>query len=107
MFFDNEKYFQFVDRCQKAGINVPIIPGLKPLVTKKHLEVLPKIFHLEMPQDLIKEVNKATTDQAVAQVGIDWCVFQSRELKKAGVPVLHYYTMSKSPAVKEIASKVF
>lgn len=107
MFFDNEKYFQFVEKCKKAGINVPIIPGLKPLVTKKHLEVLPKIFHLEMPQDLIKEVNRATTDQAVSQVGIDWCVFQSRELKKAGVPVLHYYTMSKSPAVKEIASKVF
>lgn len=107
MFFDNAKYFEFVDRCRKVGINVPIIPGLKPLVTKKHLEVLPKIFHLEMPEGLVQEVEKASDDKAVAQIGIDWCVMQSRELKKAGVPVLHYYTMSKSPAVKEIASKVF
>jgi methylenetetrahydrofolate reductase (NADPH) len=107
MFFDNAHYFDFVARCRKAGINIPIIPGLKPLVTKKHLEILPKMFHLTMPQDLVSAVEKATDEKAVAQIGLEWCVNQSKELKKAGVPVLHYYTMSKSTATKKIASQVF
>ncbi|MFN8437785.1 MAG: methylenetetrahydrofolate reductase [NAD(P)H] [Cytophagales bacterium] len=106
MFFDNTKFFEFVEKCRNAGINVPIIPGLKPLVTKRQLEILPKVFHLQIPEDLKNAVLRAD-DAAVSQIGIEWCVQQSKELKKAGVPVLHYYTMSKSTATKKIASQVF
>lgn len=107
MFFDNKKYFEFVDLCRKEGINVPIIPGLKPLSTKKQMTVLPSIFHIDLPEDLADAVEKAKDNEAVKKVGIEWCVQQSKELMKAGVPVLHYYTMSKSQAVREIASQLF
>ncbi|MFQ3576258.1 MAG: methylenetetrahydrofolate reductase [NAD(P)H] [Cytophagales bacterium] len=107
MFFDNQKFFEFVKLCKDNGINVPIIPGLKPLTTKKQLTILPSIFHLDIPEALSNEVLKAKDAESVKRIGIDWCIEQSKELKKAGVPVLHYYTMSKSDAIKEIASKVF
>lgn len=107
MFFDNQKYFEFVDLCRKEGINVPIIPGLKPFATKKQLTVLPSIFHIDLPEDLAEAVEKAKDNEAVKQIGIEWCVQQSKELMKSGVPVLHYYTMSKSQAIREIASKLF
>lgn len=107
MFFDNTKYFEFVDLCRSNGINVPIIPGLKPLATEKQLFALPKIFHIDLPEDLVEEVQKAKTPKAVKEVGIEWCIAQSNELKKAGVPVLHYYTMGKSEATYQIASQVF
>lgn len=107
MFFDNQKYFDFVDLCRKEGINVPIIPGLKPFATKKQLTVLPSIFHIDLPEDLAEAVEKAKDNEAVKQIGIEWCVQQSKELMKSGVPVLHYYTMSKSQAIREIASKLF
>ncbi|TNE81082.1 MAG: methylenetetrahydrofolate reductase [NAD(P)H] [Bacteroidetes bacterium] len=107
MFFDNSKYFEFVDHCRANGINVPIIPGLKPLATKKQLFILPKIFHIDLPEDLVDEVEKAKNAEQVKEAGIQWCIAQSKELKKAGVPVLHFYTMGKSEATYRVASEVF
>lgn len=107
MFFDNQKYFSFVERCRAEGITVPIIPGLKPLSTRKQLTVLADIFHLEFPQDLVKEVEKCATDKEVRQVGIEWGIQQCKELLAYGVPVLHFYTMGKSDNVSQIARGVF
>ena len=107
LFFDNTKYFEFVDKCREAGITVPIIPGLKPLVTKRQLSILPQIFHVDIPDVLAIEVLKCKDNAAVRQVGIEWCIQQSKELLAAGVPVLHYYSMGKSKNIYEIASAVF
>lgn len=107
MFFDNSKFFAFVDSCRKAGIEVPIIPGLKPLATQKQLNLIPHRFHVDLPEALIKEVLKVKTKEAIRQVGIDWCVAQSKELIAAGVPFLHYYSMGKSDNIHNVASTVF
>ncbi len=107
LFFDNNKYFRFVDACRKGGINIPIIPGLKPLATRKQLTGLANIFHIEMPEDLVKAVDNCADDKAIKQIGIEWAIQQSKELKAAKVPVLHYYTMGLSEATKAIASEVF
>jgi methylenetetrahydrofolate reductase (NADPH) len=107
LFFDNKKYFEFVENCKNAGITIPIIPGLKPLATKKQLTALPKIFHIDIPQDLVDATENCKDDKAVKQVGIEWAIQQSKELKAAGVPVLHYYTMGLSEATKKIAQEVF
>jgi len=107
MFFDNKKYFEFVEKCRDMGITVPIIPGLKALATKSQLSVLPKMFHIDIPEELANEVEKCKDDKAVKRVGIEWAISQSKELKKAGVPCLHYYTMSRSEATIEIAKAVF
>ena len=105
LFFDNRKYFDFVRRCREAGITVPIIPGLKPLSTLRHLEVLPETFHVEIPEELAREV-KAHPD-SVKQIGTEWAITQSRELMKAGVPVLHYYTMSRTNNIQKIVAALF
>src|SRR6476620_5503264 len=102
MFFDNKKYFDFVDRCRAIGINVPIIPGLKPVYTKKQLTVLPKTFHIDLPTALSTEMNKCQSDESVEQLGTEWLLHQSKELKKAGVPVLHYYTLGKPHIVANV-----
>ena len=107
MFFDNKKYFEFVQKCKDFGINVPIIPGLKPLATKKQLNALPHRFHVDLPEDLIKQVIKCKDNKQVRQVGVEWCIEQSNQLKAAGVPFLHYYSMGKSDNVNEIAQAVF
>ena len=107
MFFDNKKFFDFVEICRKEGINVPIIPGLKPISTLKQLNMLPQRFHCDLPEELIKEVIKCKDNKEVKEVGIEWCMKQSKELKKAGVPFLHYYSMGKSMNIKRIASEVF
>ena len=107
MFFDNQKYFDFVDKCRKAGIEVPIIPGLKPLATKKQLNLLPHRFYVDLPEDLIVEVVKCKDNNAVREVGIEWCINQSKELQKAEIPVLHYYSMGRSSNIKEVAEAVF
>ena len=107
MFFDNKKFFDFVEICRKEGINVPIIPGLKPISTLKQLNILPQRFHCNLPEELIKEVIKCKDNKEVKEVGIEWCIEQSKELKKAGVPFLHYYSMGKSMNIKRIASKIF
>ena len=107
MFFDNKKYFSFVQQCREAGITVPIIPGIKVLTTKKQLTILPKTFHIDVPDELQDAVEKCKTDKEVKEVGIDWCISQSSELKKSGVACLHFYTMGTSDAVRRVAGKVF
>ncbi len=107
MFFDNQKYIDFVKKCRNEGIHVPIIPGIKPLTTKKQLTGLPRIFHLDMPDDLVKAAEACQTDKDVKQVGIEWCIQQCKELVDFGVPVLHFYTMSKSDPVAAIAKAIF
>jgi methylenetetrahydrofolate reductase (NADPH) len=107
MFFNNQQYFDFVDKCRALDIHVPIIPGLKPLATARQLDILPEIFHLEMPEALASEVKKCSNNAAIKQVGIEWAVEQGKELIQAGVPALHFYTMSKSDSVHAIASKLF
>ncbi len=107
MFFDNLKYFEFVDKCRESGINVPIIPGLKPLSTRKQMTLLPSIFHVDLPEELTNEVEKCKDNRQIREVGIEWCIKQSRELMANKVPCLHYYTMSKSAATKTIAESLF
>ncbi len=107
MFFDNQKYFDFVAKCRKEGITVPIIPGLKPVATKKQLNLIPHRFKVDLPDDLIMSVVKCKDNKAVRQVGIEWCISQSKELIKNGVPFVHYYSMGKSDNIKKIASEVF
>ncbi|TNE56170.1 MAG: methylenetetrahydrofolate reductase [NAD(P)H] [Bacteroidetes bacterium] len=107
MFFDNQKYFDFVDACRAIGINVPIIPGLKPIKTLQHASFLPKFFHIDFPEELSKEIVKCKDNKAVEQVGVEWGIHQSKELKAKKVPCIHYYTMSKSSSVKAIAKEIF
>ena len=107
MFFDNKKYFDFVEAARKEGINVPIIPGIKPIAIKKHLQLLPQVFKIDLPQDLIHDIEKCTDNKQVRKVGIEWAIHQSKELQAAGVPVLHYYSMGKSDNIKAIAEAVF
>lgn len=107
MFFDNQHYFDFVDKCRAAGITVPIIPGLKPVATKKQLNLIPHRFSVSLPDQLVMEVVKCKDNAAVRQAGIEWCVQQSKGLIQAGVPVLHYYSMGKSDNIREIASRIF
>lgn len=107
MFFDNAKYFAFVNACRAIGIEVPIIPGLKPIYNKKQVTVLPKIFHIDLPDDLSNEILACKDDAAVEQVGEEWLYNQSKELKKAGVPALHYYTLGRPHMVGNVVSKLF
>jgi len=107
MFFDNKKFFAFVDKCRANGITVPIIPGLKPIATKKQLNQIPHRFSVDLPDDLIMAVVKAKDNEAIRQIGIEWCIAQSRELVQAGIPVLHYYSMGKAENIKAIASEIF
>jgi methylenetetrahydrofolate reductase (NADPH) len=106
MFFDNEKYYAYVKACRDCGINVPIIPGLKPIYTKKQLTVLPKTFAIDLPTDLSNEILKCKNDEEVEQVGIEWLLQQSRDLKKNGVPVLHYYTLGKPHIVASVVKNL-
>jgi methylenetetrahydrofolate reductase (NADPH) len=106
MFFDNKKYFEYVKACRAAGINVPIIPGLKPIYTKKQLNVIPRTFHVDIPQVLANEILKCKSDADVEIVGTEWLLQQSKELKEAGVPVLHYYTLGKPNIVANVVKEV-
>ncbi len=106
-FFDNKYFFEFEKKCREMGITVPIIPGLKPIYRKSQIKALPSIFHVNLPEALVDEVEKAKDDKAAREIGVKWCIEQSKELKKAGVPVLHYYTMSRSSETIEIAREVF
>ncbi|MGQ0827719.1 MAG: methylenetetrahydrofolate reductase [NAD(P)H] [Bacteroidota bacterium] len=107
MFFDNSRYFEFVKMCKEMNINVPIIPGLKILTTKKQATLLPKIFKIDVPHDLLEEIEKCKTDAEVKEAGIEWCIAQSKELVKENVPCLHYYTMGTSEVTRRVASQVF
>jgi len=107
LFFDNNKYFDFVDKCREIGIDVPIIPGLKPITTLKHTTFLPKFFHIDFPKELSSELEKCNSNDDVYNVGIEWSIAQAKELMERGAPVLHFYTMGKGTAVKQIASQIF
>ena len=107
MFFDNQKYFEFVEKAKEAGINVPIIPGIKPIAIKKHLNLLSQAFKIDFPEELIKAVEACKNNADVKQVGIEWAIQQSKELKAAGAPVLHYYSMGKSDNIVKVISEVF
>jgi methylenetetrahydrofolate reductase (NADPH) len=107
MFFDNKMYFKFVDDCKAIGIDIPIIPGLKPISTKKHLTLLPKVFKIDVPKELEREVVKCADNAAVKELGIEWGIEQCRELIDKGVPVLHFYSMGKSDAIHRIAKEFF
>jgi methylenetetrahydrofolate reductase (NADPH) len=107
MFFDNSKYFQFVDKCREAGINVPIIPGIKPITAKSQISVLPTTFYIDIPETLADEVEKCKDNAAVKEVGIQWAIQQSKELMSMGVPTLHFYSMGKSDPIYRIAKGLF
>ncbi len=107
MFFDNKKYFDYVANCRAMGVNVPIIPGIKPITSKKQVHALARVFNIEIPVELTSEIDKAKTDEAVEQIGIEWCINQCKELKSFGVPVLHFYTMGFPRITSAVASKVF
>lgn len=107
MFFDNKKFFDYVDKCRAEGITVPIIPGLKPITTKSQISNLPRNFFIDMPDDLIDAIEKCRTDDDVKNVGVEWAIQQSKELIAAKVPCLHFYSMGKSTAIQQIASKLF
>ena len=107
MFYDNAKYFRFVELCRAEGIDVPIIPGLKPLTTLKHIAFIPKTFAIDLPQPLAAELVKCRTDAQVKDLGIEWSIEQARELKANEVPCVHFYTMGKGEAVKAICERIF
>jgi methylenetetrahydrofolate reductase (NADPH) len=107
MFFDNAKYFEFIAKCRELDIKVPILPGLKILTTKKQATLLPKIFNIDIPQPLLEEIEKCKTDAQVREVGINWCIAQSKELIQHNVPCLHYYTMGTSEVTRRVASQIF
>lgn len=106
MFYDNEKFYAFVKACRDLGITVPIIPGLKPIYSIKQLTSLPKIFHIDIPAELSKEIIKCNTEEAVEQVGTEWLLYQSQELKKFGVPILHYYTLGRPHIVGNVVKQI-
>lgn len=107
MFFDNQKYFDFVEKCRAAGINVPIVPGLKPITKAYQITSIPRNFYVNVPDELVREVSKAKDEAAVREAGIEWCIAQSKALKAAGAPCLHYYTMGDSATIRRVAEKVF
>lgn len=107
LFFDNKKYFDFVDKCRAAGINVPIIPGIKPIATKKHMTMLPHRFHVDIPDELVRQVNQCKDNKAVRALGVEWAISQAKELQKANVPAIHFYSMGKVDNIQSIASELF
>lgn len=107
MFFDNQKYFAYVKQCREVGIEVPIVPGLKPVTKLYQLNSLPRLFHVELPDELVNMITKAKDAEGRRQAGIEWCAQQSKELKEAGVPCLHYYTMGDSDTIRQIVEQVY
>ncbi len=107
MFFDNRKYFEFVEKCRETGITVPIIPGIKPITTKSQLSLIPHRFKVDLPNDLVIAIAKSSNNKEVKEIGIKWCIEQSKELLKNQVPALHYYSMGKSDLIRKIGEKVF
>jgi methylenetetrahydrofolate reductase (NADPH) len=107
MFFNNQKFIEYVQACRDMGITVPIIPGLKPITNKKQLTILPRIFHVDIPTELSNAINKCKTDAECEQVGTEWLIQQSKELKAAGVPVLHYYTLGKPKVIRDVCRILF
>jgi len=107
MFFDNNKYFEFVDRCRKAGISVPIVPGIKPITKTRQMTLLPKVFHVDIPEEFASELRKCKSDAAAIDCGVEWCVAQCRDLIARGVPGIHFYTHYATDSISRVASQVF
>ena len=107
MFFDNSKYYDFVDRCRKAGINVPIIPGLRPITTIGQLNILPKVFHVDMPMQLVSELMKCKDDNDAKEVGVEWCKAQCLDLMAHGVPSIHFYSLNSTQSVERVAASIY
>ncbi len=107
MFFDNQQYFDFVDKCRSMGITIPIIPGIKPITTRKQVYTLPKIFHIDIPVELTQEIENCKDDKDIAHIGTQWAIQQCKELMEKGAPVLHFYTMGKSTQTKKICEAIF
>lgn len=107
MFFDNQKYYDFVDRCHKAGINVPIIPGIKPITSVNQLTILPKVFHVDLPSDLATELMNCKDDNMAKSLGVEWCATQVNDLLAHGIPSVHFYSLNATKSVKQVASKIF
>ncbi|MCX8055603.1 MAG: methylenetetrahydrofolate reductase [NAD(P)H] [Ignavibacteria bacterium] len=107
LFFDNKRYFDYLELCRKHGIDVPIVPGIKPISVKGHLSILPKNFYVEIPIELSKEVEKCNSNKEVEQVGIEWAIAQAKELIKAKVPSIHFYTMGRSSNIAKIAQAIY
>lgn len=107
MFFDNQKYFEFVEACRKADINVPIVPGIKPLTSLRQLSLLPRIFHIDFPEELSDELLRCTSDEHVRLLGVEWGIRQAQELKAANVPSIHFYAMHATESVAEIAKRIY
>jgi methylenetetrahydrofolate reductase (NADPH) len=107
MFFDNRKYFDFIDRCRNEGISIPIIPGIKPIVFLNQLTVLPKIFRTDIPDELANELRKCKNDEEARQTGVEWSITQCKELIEKGVPSLHFYTLMATESVRQIAKTVY
>lgn len=107
MFFDNSKYYDFVDRCRKAGINVPIIPGLRPITTIGQLNILPKVFHVDMPMQLVSELMKCKDDNEAKEVGVEWCKAQCLDLMAHGVPSIHFYSLNSTRSVECVAASIY
>lgn len=107
MFFDNSKYFSFVDKLRKEGVTVPVIPGIKPLTKLSQLTTLPKTFKIDLPEDFVREVRKCTNDEQASAVGVEWCISQCRELMKAGVPSIHFYSYSATDSIRKVAEAIY
>ena len=107
MFFDNSKFYSFVEKCRAAGITVPIIPGIKPISTMKHIELLPQAFSIDIPQELMKELLKCSGNAAIYDLGIEWATMQCKDLLAHGAKAVHFYTMGKADNIKEIIRKAF
>lgn len=107
MFFDNQKYFDFVMKCREAGIDVPIVPGIKPITRRSQMTVLPKVFRTDIPESFASELRNASDDTAAAQIGVEWCVAQCRELMQHGVPALHFYALHASDSVRKVCTEIF
>lgn len=107
MFFDNSKYYDFVDRCRKAGINVPIIPGLRPITTIGQLNILPKVFHVDMPMQLVSELMKCKDNNDAKEVGVEWCKAQCLDLMAHGVPSIHFYSLNSTRSVERVAASIY
>lgn len=107
MFFDNEKYYSFVNRCREEGITQPIIPGVKPIVLQNQLTVLPKIFRSSIPEELEKELLKCKTDEDAKEVGVEWGIKQCKCLIESGVPSIHFYSLMATESVSRIAKEVY
>ena len=107
LFYDNEKFFDFVKKCREIGIKVPIIPGIKPITNLRHLSFIPKFFHVNFPEAFSNELEKCKTDEEIKRVGTEWTTEQCKDLVKADIPVIHFYTMGRGTAVKNIAKEIF